>query len=518
MRQLRRQLLNVTVGCDTVYIAFAFFADSVSPISSKSPLGGRPGSPDKLANTMVKMKDDGTNIDSSNNVDSRCKVLLMHPPGLKCTNCGGWTSLHVEENPFPGDDPRASHSMHVLAPHLLPHARTIVAGATKCPFTKFFETARKHPDYPNKSAVFIRHPRQYHQGLNSRVKGLGEVEQEFPAVIRHLNVRPGDPRHTDITRQRERYKAFGQFQNSVDIPGNMADNMCIGFSRPKNMLRFVCAWNCEIINYSMRQQLSFNFAKRLTDVTNDVLYIDLEGRAPPKFVAQKIITSPPRQEVRQKTSPNMTKNSTPDNRYEEHQRSKLIKNLKTIQRWDEKWIEPELHRRFKRDLAELNRSVTGSAALCVGARLGGEVRALRKLGALAVGIDFEPGPRNHLVLYGSATALQFANSTFDLVYSNVLDHIDNLHAFYVEARRVLRVPGGLLLLDIDQNPPDSWAVRDMRGRADSVSRAVQALGFVVLKHQVVRGEKDPIKHTIIFEARPMTISQVTQAQTNQGLK
>ena len=37
--------------------------------------------------------------------------------------------------------------------------------------------------------------------------------------------------------------------------------------------------------------------------------------------------------------------------------------------------------------------------------------------------DFNPGPRNPWVQWGDATRLQFANGTFDYVYTNVVDHL-----------------------------------------------------------------------------------------------
>jgi hypothetical protein len=61
----------------------------------------------------------------------------------------------------------------------------------------------------------------------------------------------------------------------------------------------------------------------------------------------------------------------------------------------------------------------GKTVLCVGARLGGEVRAFMRLGALAIGYDFEPGPRNPWVLWGTGAPLQFGDNLFDYVYTNV---------------------------------------------------------------------------------------------------
>ena len=70
----------------------------------------------------------------------------------------------------------------------------------------------------------------------------------------------------------------------------------------------------------------------------------------------------------------------------------------------------------------------GKSILCVGARLGGEVRAFTRLGALAVGIDFNPGVRNAWSMWGDATRLQFADSAFDFVCTSRPPSATNLAA------------------------------------------------------------------------------------------
>lgn len=105
----------------------------------------------------------------------------------------------------------------------------------------------------------------------------------------------------------------------------------------------------------------------------------------------------------------------------------------------------------------------GKAVLCVGARLGGEVRAFTRLGALAIGIDFNPGPRNPWSQWGDATRLSFANSTYDYVYSNVIDHITPLSRFAAECHRVLK-GGGTLILHVLHNPPDGYSVQTFHTR------------------------------------------------------
>ncbi|XP_020177153.2 uncharacterized protein [Aegilops tauschii subsp. strangulata] len=87
-----------------------------------------------------------------------------------------------------------------------------------------------------------------------------------------------------------------------------------------------------------------------------------------------------------------------------------------------------------------------SRALCVGARLGQEVAALRLVGVPdAVGIDLAPAPP--LVLRGDFHAQPFADGAFDFEFSNVFDHALYPDRFVAEIERTLR-PGGVAVLHV----------------------------------------------------------------------
>ena len=62
----------------------------------------------------------------------------------------------------------------------------------------------------------------------------------------------------------------------------------------------------------------------------------------------------------------------------------------------------------------MKKGIVGCSVLCLGARLGGEVRAFTAMGALSIGIDLNPGPNNAYVLPGDFHHLQFAQSVFDV--------------------------------------------------------------------------------------------------------
>lgn len=86
------------------------------------------------------------------------------------------------------------------------------------------------------------------------------------------------------------------------------------------------------------------------------------------------------------------------------------------------------------------------AVLCLGARVGMEVKALIDMGHFAVGIDLEPGHGNEFVLTGDFHSLVFSDKSVDAVYTNCLDHAFDLNKILREVRRVLR-PDGVFLID-----------------------------------------------------------------------
>lgn len=96
----------------------------------------------------------------------------------------------------------------------------------------------------------------------------------------------------------------------------------------------------------------------------------------------------------------------------------------------------------------------GWKALCLGARLGEEVRALKELGVDAIGIDLVPCPPD--VIEGDFQHLEYPDQSFDIVYSNSIDHSFDMEKLFSEAYRVIKHKG-FLILDIfpgDNNVSD----------------------------------------------------------------
>ncbi len=124
--------------------------------------------------------------------------------------------------------------------------------------------------------------------------------------------------------------------------------------------------------------------------------------------------------------------------YLKHQKSKLLNKKEKLKfsNYDEKF-----KNNLKARLENLDISLLGSRTLCLGARLGGEVRAFKELGSYAVGIDLEPGERNNDVLFGDFHEINFPDNSVDFIYTNSLDHVYDIDKVLNEIKRVLTSEG-----------------------------------------------------------------------------
>lgn len=103
--------------------------------------------------------------------------------------------------------------------------------------------------------------------------------------------------------------------------------------------------------------------------------------------------------------------------------------------------------------------------LCLGARLGEEVVALRQLGFVgAKGIDLYPGESNPYVTVGDFHSIPAADSSLCIVYTNCLDHSFDLDKVIGQVVRVL-MPGGYFLLELSTSMKLTTRWKDKRGRS-----------------------------------------------------
>lgn len=128
--------------------------------------------------------------------------------------------------------------------------------------------------------------------------------------------------------------------------------------------------------------------------------------------------------------------------YTEHQKSKLDKEKEWIPGFDNQYFGILKERLFD-DFVSCD--IQKGNVLCLGSRLGGEVRAFIKLGCFAVGIDLNPGENNEHVLYGDFHKIPFPPKSADIVFSNSLDHSFDFDQFIFGIKKVLRNNGFLIL-------------------------------------------------------------------------
>lgn len=132
----------------------------------------------------------------------------------------------------------------------------------------------------------------------------------------------------------------------------------------------------------------------------------------------------------------------------------------------------------------LKNDVPGRTVLCLGARLGGEVRAFTSMNALAIGIDLNPGPNNPYVLPGDFHHLQFANHVFDIVYTNVIGHAWDLKALGSEICRVLK-PSGVFHLDARLDASNETTIAKAAASARS-GRGFETISYTKAAHLIAR--------------------------------
>ena len=149
-----------------------------------------------------------------------------------------------------------------------------------------------------------------------------------------------------------------------------------------------------------------------------------------------------------------------------------------------------LHRTEEEDLAVFLRRFEACgplrearSVLCLGARLGTEVKALHRLGHFAIGIDLEPGPDNRYVLPGDFHRVVFPDDSIDALYTNALDHVFDLEQVLSEIDRLLR-PKGLFVADIELGYdegfiPGEFEVTHWRDRQALLDRLMAMTGFAL---------------------------------------
>ena len=128
--------------------------------------------------------------------------------------------------------------------------------------------------------------------------------------------------------------------------------------------------------------------------------------------------------------------------YQKHQSAKLNRiDAADLSAYDTRYREVLRERLIKTGLLH-----TGMSVLCLGARIGTEVKSFIDIGCFAVGIDLNPGEDNRYTVYGDFHDIQFADASIDVVFTNSLDHAFDIKKVMNEVTRILK-PGGLFIVE-----------------------------------------------------------------------
>ncbi|WOH08156.1 hypothetical protein DCAR_0727593 [Daucus carota subsp. sativus] len=134
-----------------------------------------------------------------------------------------------------------------------------------------------------------------------------------------------------------------------------------------------------------------------------------------------------------------------------------LREIWTTRDWDRKI---QVFSIFFDNLKRENLLTNSSKALCIGARVGQEVEALKRVGVTdSVGIDLVPYPP--LVIEGDFHNQPFHNETFDFEFSNVFDHALYPDKFVAEIERTLKA-GGICVLHVAvSRRADKYSANDL---------------------------------------------------------
>jgi SAM-dependent methyltransferase len=135
--------------------------------------------------------------------------------------------------------------------------------------------------------------------------------------------------------------------------------------------------------------------------------------------------------------------------YLSHQKNKLnIGIKKKIKKFSVEAFDDNV-RSFILRIKKFKKYVKGEDVLCLGARLGHEVKAFRDLGfQKTIGIDLNPGKNNIYVSKGDFHKTKFEDNSFDTIYTNSIDHAWDIKLLSKEMARILR-SDGIIIFEVD---------------------------------------------------------------------
>ena len=142
----------------------------------------------------------------------------------------------------------------------------------------------------------------------------------------------------------------------------------------------------------------------------------------------------------------------------------------------------------------VNCDMEKGSVLCLGARLGGEVRSFIESDCFAVGIDLNPGKDNKHVLYGDFHDLQFHSNSIDIVFTNSLDHALDIFKVLEEIKRVLK-PEGHLITEIANGGKSGPYEAINWENINEIIEIIEKFGFKLIKREKIN-EPDRGEHCV----------------------
>jgi len=184
--------------------------------------------------------------------------------------------------------------------------------------------------------------------------------------------------------------------------------------------------------------------------------------------------------------------------YVEHQGSKLDQIIHRLRETEQEDFDD-----FKDRFAGCTSLPASQSVLCLGARLGTEVRAFHELGHFAIGIDLNPGEDNPYVVPGDFHAIVFPDGSVDAVYTNVMDHVYDVDKVMAEVKRLLR-PGGLFIAELLEGfdegfTPGEYEATHWRNTDEFIQRLTELSGLTVIEDREIGKRRSNSWRQVVFQ-------------------
>ena len=186
-----------------------------------------------------------------------CSAFLVDENG-SAPRGDNWTVV-VAPRCFSHDAQRSAHLVKTSLPLLLPHVPLLLYGDVKCVNAHgafpFFQLLAPFKSAANGAVdlVAVRHPWFDTRSVN--------VEFEQTRAWMRMRNEPNATLH-EIDVQEQWYRTDATYALAMDEVRVVPDTYCLAWASTAASRGFACRWSLEIARFSMREQLSFDHARR----------------------------------------------------------------------------------------------------------------------------------------------------------------------------------------------------------------------------------------------------------------